>query len=123
MAEDERSVPVMAGSGRRAGAGSVRLGKRVAISLGNALAFSVAGGPPAAARGRHELREHLGPRLDPELVEHAELLLSELINNCVLQDRAARPDVWIDVTASILSRTLWIEVCDGGPSFQHKPRN
>jgi anti-sigma regulatory factor (Ser/Thr protein kinase) len=94
----------------------------VAIALGGALAFSVAGGPQAAASARVELREHLAPRLDPELVERAELLLSEVINNCVLHGVAAHPHVWIEVTASILSQSLWIEVCDGGPTFQHKPR-
>jgi anti-sigma regulatory factor (Ser/Thr protein kinase) len=94
----------------------------VAIALGNALVFSVAGGPPAAASAREEIRERLGPKLDPEVVEHAELLLSELINNCVLHGAAAAPDAWIDVTASILPRSVWIEVCDGGPTFQHEPR-
>jgi anti-sigma regulatory factor (Ser/Thr protein kinase) len=50
------------------------------------------------------------------------LLLSELINNCVVHGVAAARDAWIDVTASIFPRSVWIEVCDGGPSFRYEPR-
>jgi anti-sigma regulatory factor (Ser/Thr protein kinase) len=109
-------------SGQGADVGRVRPGRRVAIALGNAVVFSVAGGPPAAASAREEVRERFGPKLDPEVLEQAELLLSELINNCVLHGAAANPDARIDVTASIFPQSVWIEVCDGGPTFQHKPR-
>jgi anti-sigma regulatory factor (Ser/Thr protein kinase) len=102
--------------------GRVRAGRRVAIALGNALVYSVAGGPQAATGAREELRDRLGPQLDPEVVELAQLLVSELVTNCVLHGAAGRAEAWIDVSASIFPHCLWIEVCDGGPPFQHEPR-
>jgi anti-sigma regulatory factor (Ser/Thr protein kinase) len=125
MDTDEGPTPVPAGSGRRAREERSAVGppdRRVVLALGNALVFSVAGGPTAAYTVRSELRERLGPRLDPEVLELAELLVSELVNNCVLHGAAAGPEVWIDVTASLFPRCLWIEVSDGGPAFKHQPR-
>jgi anti-sigma regulatory factor (Ser/Thr protein kinase) len=97
-------------------------GRRVAISLGNALVFSVAGGPQASAAAREEIRQRLGPKLDPDVVELAQLLLSELVSNCVLHGVAGGPDAWVDIAASIHPHSLWVEVSDGGPSFHHRPR-
>jgi serine/threonine-protein kinase RsbW len=97
-------------------------GRRVAIALGNALVFSVTGGPDAPRAARETLRERLGQKLDPEVVEIAEVLLSELVTNCVLHGVAAGPRSWIDITASIFPTSLWVEVCDGGPPFEHDPR-
>ncbi len=97
-------------------------GRRVAIALGNTLAFSVSGGPGAGGCAREELRERFGRQLDPEVVDLAQLLLSEVINNCVVHGISANPDAWIDVTASIYRHTLCVEVSDGGPSFRHEPR-
>jgi anti-sigma regulatory factor (Ser/Thr protein kinase) len=99
-----------------------RSGRRVSIALGNALVFSVTGGPQAAAHAREELRDRFGPKLDPEVMGTAQLLLSELINNCVLHGSAARPGAWIDVTASIFPESVSVAVSDGGPAFQHEPR-
>jgi anti-sigma regulatory factor (Ser/Thr protein kinase) len=96
-------------------------GRHVAISLGNALVFSVPGGLQAAARAREELRELLGPKLDPDVVEVAQLLMSELVNNCVLHGVSGRPDAWIEVAASTHPHCLWVEVSDGGPAFMHVP--
>jgi anti-sigma regulatory factor (Ser/Thr protein kinase) len=48
-------------------------------------------------------------------------MLSELINNCVLHGVAARPEAWIDIAASIFQYSVKVEVCDGGPAFQHEP--
>jgi anti-sigma regulatory factor (Ser/Thr protein kinase) len=93
---------------------------RVSLALGNALAFAVDGGLQAAADARSELTDHLAPRLDPETVEVAQLLLSELVTNCVLHGAASRPGVWIDVTVSLFPRVLSVEVSDGGPSFDHQ---
>jgi anti-sigma regulatory factor (Ser/Thr protein kinase) len=106
----------------RAAPSRLRSGRRVAIAIGNALVFSVTGGPHAAAGAREEIRERLGPKLDDEVVEVAQLLLSELINNCVLHGVAAGPEAWIDITASIFPHSLRVEVTDGGPSFHHEPR-
>jgi anti-sigma regulatory factor (Ser/Thr protein kinase) len=97
-----------------------RSGRRVAIALGNALAFSVTGGAQAAAGAREELRDRFGPKLDPEVVGVAQLLLSELINNCVTHGAAGRPGAWIDVTASIFPRALSVAVSDGGPAFERE---
>ena len=99
----------------------LRSGRRVAMAVGDALVLSVAGGPSAAASAREELRDHLAPTLDPETVELVELLLSELVNNCVLHGAAAGPDALIHITASAFPHVLWVEVCDGGPSFRHVP--
>src|SRR3954463_4817837 len=52
-------------------------GAREAIALGDALTFSVDGGQQAPARARHALRDQFGPKLDAELLELADLLLSE----------------------------------------------
>jgi anti-sigma regulatory factor (Ser/Thr protein kinase) len=95
-----------------------RSGRRVAIALGNALVFSVGGGPQAAAEARAELRERFGSKLDPDVVASAELLLSELINNCVLHGAAGDPGARIDVTASIFPHVLSVEVTDGGRTFK-----
>ena len=96
--------------------------RRVVISLGNALVFSVGGGPLAARTVRSELQDRLGPKLDPEVVELTQLLASEVVNNCVLHGAAAAPEAWIDVTASLFPHCVRIEVCDGGPAFRHVPR-
>jgi anti-sigma regulatory factor (Ser/Thr protein kinase) len=106
---------------RQASTGVSRAQPRVSLALGNALAFAVDGGRHAAAEARAELGERLAPRLDPEVVEVAQLLLSELVTNCVLHGAARRPGAWIDITASIFPHVLWVEVCDGGPSFDHQP--
>lgn len=92
-----------------------------AIRFGNALAFSVPGGRTAPATARHELLDRLGPRLDPQTVELAQLLLSELICNCVQHGAARGPGISIDVTAALLPSKLRVEVCDGGGRFRHKP--
>jgi anti-sigma regulatory factor (Ser/Thr protein kinase) len=95
-----------------------RSGRRVAIALGNALVFSVAGGPQAASEARAELRERFGAKLDPDVVASAELLLTELINNCVIHGAAASPESHIDITASIFPQVLSVEVTDGGRTFK-----
>jgi anti-sigma regulatory factor (Ser/Thr protein kinase) len=94
---------------------------RVILALGNALAFAVDGGAEAAADARAELDERLTPGLDPAVMQVVQLLLSELVNNCVLHGAARRPGAWIDIAVSIFPQALWVEVCDGGPSFRHQP--
>lgn len=104
------------------GPGELRSGRRVAaLSLDNLLVFSVTGGVGAASGARNELRERLDATLDPSTIELAQLLMSELITNCVLHGAAAEPDAWIDVTAATFPQTLRIEVSDGGPAFRHDP--
>ena len=95
--------------------------RRITLALGNAIAFSVDGGPQAPAAGREVLIECLGPKLDRGTAELGQLLLSELITNCVQHGAAGHPGVWIKVRASIFPRVLWVEVSDGGSSFQHQP--
>src|SRR3954453_6191027 len=97
-------------------------GAREAIALGDALTFSVDGGPQAPARARHALRDQFGPKLDAELLELADLLLSEVVTNCVLHGAASAPGSSIEVFASIFPHVLWVEVSDGGPAFKHVPR-
>jgi anti-sigma regulatory factor (Ser/Thr protein kinase) len=94
---------------------------RVSLAFGDALVFAVDGGVHAAADARAELPDRLARRLDPEAVEVARLLLSELVTNCVLHGAARRPGVWIDIALSLFPHVLWVEVSDGGPSFHHQP--
>jgi anti-sigma regulatory factor (Ser/Thr protein kinase) len=101
--------------------GELRPGRRVAITLGNRLAFSVTGGAHAASGARDELSERLGARIDPSTIELAQLLLSELVNNCVVHGAAAEPDSWIDVSAATFPQSLRVEVSDGGATFRHDP--
>ena len=54
-------------------------------------------------------------------MEIAQLLLSELITNCVQHGAAGRPEVWINVRASLFPHALCVEVSDGGPTFRHEP--
>jgi anti-sigma regulatory factor (Ser/Thr protein kinase) len=103
------------------GEGDPRSGRRAAITLGNLLAFSVTGGVHAASGARDELRERLGAKIDPSTIELAQLLLSELVNNCVLHGAAAEPDSWIDVSATTFPQMIRVEVSDGGPTFRHDP--
>ena len=94
---------------------------RVSLALGNALTFAVDGGVQAAADARDELAGCFAPRLDPGVMEIAKLLLSELVNNCVVHGVASRPGVCIDITGSLSAHVLWVEVSDGGPCFHHQP--
>jgi anti-sigma regulatory factor (Ser/Thr protein kinase) len=103
------------------GEGELRSGRRVAIALGNLLVFSVTGGAQAASGARDELGERLGATLDQGTIELAQLLLSELVSNCVVHGAAAEPDSWIDVSAATFPRTLRVEVSDGAPTFRHVP--
>jgi anti-sigma regulatory factor (Ser/Thr protein kinase) len=95
--------------------------RRAGVGLGNALVFSVPGGLTAAAGARRAIGDHLSPRLDPETVELTQLLLSEIVNNCVLHGVAAGPETLVDVTASTFPQSVWVEVSDGGPLFKHRP--
>ena len=94
---------------------------RVSVALGNALVFAVDGGVQAAGEARAELADRLAPGLDPEAVEVAQLLLSELVTNCVMHGAAGRPGIWIDITVSLFPRVCCVEVSDGGPSFHYEP--
>jgi anti-sigma regulatory factor (Ser/Thr protein kinase) len=94
--------------------------RRVTMALGNTLAFSVNGGPSAPGSARTELGERFGAKLDPHVVGLAQLLLSELVTNCVLHGVAARPGVWVSVRASLFPNTLRVEVSDGGATFRHQ---
>lgn len=83
-------------------------------------AFSVDGGPSGPGEARTELGERFGAKLDPEVVGVAQLLLSELVTNCVLHGAAGRPGVRVDVRASIFPEALRVEVSDGGAAFRHE---
>jgi anti-sigma regulatory factor (Ser/Thr protein kinase) len=99
----------------------IRARRHVSIALGNALAFSVDGGTRAAGDARTEMSARLGPKLEPDVMDLAQLLLSELINNCVVHGAAAAPGTWIDVSASIFPQAFRAEVSDGAPAFRHIP--
>ena len=94
---------------------------RASLALGNAFPFVVDGGVQAAGHARAEFADRLAARLDPEVVEVARLLLSELVTNCVRHGAAGRPEVSIHITVSLLPNLLWVEVSDGGPTFDHQP--
>ena len=127
VAACDRAVKALPGDGSRAparpppGTATVKTARR-AMSLHNSIVFSVDGGPHAPAAARAQLRTGLGPDLDPEIVELAQLLMSEVVNNCVMHGAAVRPDVPVTVTASLFPSALRIEVCDGGPAFVAEPR-
>ena len=93
--------------------------RRVTLALGNTFAFSVDGGLTAPGAARTELGELFGAQLDPEVLELAQLLLSELVTNCVLHGAAARPGVWVSVRAWLFPDALRVEVSDGGAVFRH----
>lgn len=105
-----------------AGTAPARARRRVTVALGGTLAFSVDGGRGAGGDARAEFAAHLGPRLDSELMALATLLLSELVNNCVVHGAAARPGTWIDVAISLFPHAIRVEVSDPGPAFRHVPR-
>ena len=79
-------------------------------------------GTSQPALSRAALTDRIAPRLDPEVVEVARLLLSELVTNCVLHGAASSPEVSIDITLSLFPHALSVEVSDGGPSFHYKPK-
>jgi anti-sigma regulatory factor (Ser/Thr protein kinase) len=125
VAACDRTVKALPRTGMRAPARPppgtrTRTTARRAMSLHNAVTFAVDGGLQAPAAAREQLRARLGPDLDPEIVELAQLLMSELVNNCVHHGAAARPDVRVTVTASLFPSRLRIEVGDGGPPFVHQ---
>jgi serine/threonine-protein kinase RsbW len=122
VAACDRTVKALPGDGTRAparpppGSGTVITARR-AMSLHNAILFSVDGGPRAPAAAREQLRTLLGRNLDPEIVELAQLLMSEVVNNCVQHGAAGDPGVRVTVTASLFPTALRVEVSDGGPAF------
>jgi serine/threonine-protein kinase RsbW len=100
----------------------VRRGSRVVLGVGDALLFSVDGGPQALPAARAELRERFGSKLGSELCGVAQLLLSELVANCVRHGAATQPGTGIDITASLFRHVLRIEVSDGAPTFRYEAR-
>ena len=89
-------------------------------SFSDAFIFIVAGGPRAPSEARRQLDEQLEGRIPAALIETARLLVSELVTNCV-QHGGATARHSIEVSGSLLRRTLWLEVASDGPAFRHSP--
>lgn len=81
------------------------------------VSFEVPGGPPAASEARHTVLRELGELLDPTERSNFELLVSELVTNCVRHGGMLTDRDRIKVHAAVAPDRLRIEVCDSGPGF------
>jgi anti-sigma regulatory factor (Ser/Thr protein kinase) len=81
------------------------------------ITLDVAGGPRAAAEARHAVLERLGDLLEAPERLNFELLVSELVTNCVRHARMAASADLIKVHAAVAPDRLRLEVCDTGPGF------
>jgi anti-sigma regulatory factor (Ser/Thr protein kinase) len=94
--------------------------RRFGASFSDAFIFSVTGAATAPGEARHEFSDRLDGRLQPDTMETARLLVSELVTNCVRHGDAGRGGA-IEVSGALLERTLRIEVAGRGPEFEHTP--
>ena len=76
--------------------------------------ISLAASPDAPARARAEVTAWLGQDgLDRTLIDHARLLVSEFVTNCVRHAQIT-PDQPLRLTASLRTQTLRVELHDDG---------
>lgn len=73
--------------------------------------------PTAAAAARGMIDQFSDDLLDPELLERAKLLASELVNNAVVHGRGA-----ITLRAALDEDRLLVEVIDQGSGFERVAR-
>jgi anti-sigma regulatory factor (Ser/Thr protein kinase) len=81
------------------------------------LGFEVPGGSSAAALARHKVIESLHELLEPHERNNLELLVSELVTNCVRHADMTNPEDRIKVYAAVAPERLRLEVLDTGPGF------
>jgi anti-sigma regulatory factor (Ser/Thr protein kinase) len=79
--------------------------------------FEVAVGPPAASEARHRVIEALGGLLGDIEQSNLELIISELVTNCVRHAGMQEDTGRITVHAAVAPERLRIEVCDTGHGF------
>jgi anti-sigma regulatory factor (Ser/Thr protein kinase) len=86
----------------------------------NRISVQFESGPYAAAWARNALLA-VEQRIEPDLMDDVRLLVSELVTNSVRHsDAPAGDSVRLDVAVD--SRHVRVEVCDGGPGFEPRPR-
>jgi anti-sigma regulatory factor (Ser/Thr protein kinase) len=73
--------------------------------------------PCAARLARRLLRERYGIVLDPEQLDTAKLLVSELVNNAVVHGRGE-----ITLKTEVDAQRLRVDVVDEGGGFEHEIR-
>jgi anti-sigma regulatory factor (Ser/Thr protein kinase) len=83
--------------------------------------FEVPVGPPAAGAARHRVLEALGDQLGETERSNLELLISELVTNCVRHAGMRENVDRVKVHAAVAPDRLRIEVCDTGPGFAPGP--
>jgi anti-sigma regulatory factor (Ser/Thr protein kinase) len=87
----------------------------------NRISVQFASGPSAAAWARNALLA-VERRIDPELMDDVRLLVSELVTNSVRHSHAPDDDV-VRLDVALGPRALHVEVGDGGPGFDPRPRH
>lgn len=90
-------------------------------SVVSAVGFEVPVGPPAAGTARHRVLDALGDQLDEVERSNLELLISELVTNCVRHAGMTEGTGRIRVHAAVAPHRLRIEVCDKGHGFTPGP--
>jgi anti-sigma regulatory factor (Ser/Thr protein kinase) len=83
--------------------------------------FEVPVGPPAASTARHRVLDALGEQLGEIERSNLELLISELVTNCVRHSGMSEGTDRIRVEAAVAPDRLRIEVCDTGHGFAPGP--
>ncbi len=83
--------------------------------------FEVPVGPPAAGVARHKVIEALGDQLGEIERSNLELMISELVTNCVRHAGMQEDSDHITVHAAVAPDRLRIEVCDTGHGFEPGP--
>jgi anti-sigma regulatory factor (Ser/Thr protein kinase) len=84
----------------------------------SSVSFDVPVGPPAAGVARHRVVEALGDALGEIERSNLELLISELVTNCVRHAGMTEGTDRIRVHAAVAPDRLRIEVCDTGRGFE-----
>jgi serine/threonine-protein kinase RsbW len=87
-------------------------------SVVSSVRFEVSVGPDAASLARHHVVEALGGLLSDIEQSNLELLISELVTNCVRHAGMTEGTDQIRVHAAVAPDRLRIEVCDTGRGFE-----
>jgi anti-sigma regulatory factor (Ser/Thr protein kinase) len=82
-----------------------------------AVSVEVGGGDLAATEARRQVLGELAEVLDPTERLDVELLVSELVTNCVRHAGMRAAQDRIAVRAAVAADRLRLEVCDSGPGF------
>jgi anti-sigma regulatory factor (Ser/Thr protein kinase) len=83
--------------------------------------FEVPVGPPAASAARRRVMETLGELLGEIERSNLELMISELVTNCVRHAGMQEDTGRITVHAAVAPDKLRVEVCDTGHGFDAGP--